>query len=337
MRTLKNVNLEITSKCNFNCIHCGNNSGEFDKNNLTKFEILSLIHQMYDLGVERLGITGGEPFCDENLFDYLEYASERIPIISISTNGYLINEEKVNHLKQLGISKFAISIDGTEEYHDRFRRTNNAFKKALNAIKILSEANMEIKIRSVLTKDNSQSILNLMDITNNLKIKRHEILPVCPIGRASQEIILSNQEYKEFLIMAIEKLKSFDKTNITYQFKPVFYQEDLFKGAPEDCKEKSLSYKCDACDTSLEISYNGDIIGCSFIRNPIGNIRKNFLNEAWNSKEALDLYYTLEQHSKCGECGECQFNTKCNGGCYANKLYGKGIDKPDIYCFVRRK
>lgn len=337
MRLLKNINLEITSKCNFNCKHCGNNSGLNDKNNLTKFEILNLIHQMCNLGVERLGITGGEPFCDENLFSYLEYASKRIPIISISTNGYLINEEKANYLKKLGINKFAISIDGTKEYHDSFRRTTNAFKKAMNAIKILSNNNMEIKIRSVLTKENTQNILDLMEITNNLKIKRHEIFPVCPIGRTTKDLILSNKEYKEFLIKALEKLKSFKKTNITYQFKPIFYQEDLLKGIPRDCKEKSLSYKCDACETSLEISYSGDIIGCSFIRTSIGNIRENLLEEVWNSKEALELYYTLKNHNKTGYCKECEFNNKCNGGCYANKLYGDGIDKPDIYCFVRRK
>ncbi len=166
MRSLKNVALEITSKCNFNCKHCGNNSGLDNKNNLTKFEILNLIHQMYDLGVERLGITGGEPFCDENLFDYLEYASKRIPVISISTNGYLINEEKVEQLNQLEINKFIISIDGTEQYHDSFRGKINAFNKAINAIKILSDNNMEIKVRSVLTKENIQSILELMEITN---------------------------------------------------------------------------------------------------------------------------------------------------------------------------
>lgn len=337
MKSLKNINIEITSKCNFHCKHCGNNSGIINKKKLTKFEILSLIHQMYDLGVERLGITGGEPFCDENLFSYLEYASKRIPTISIATNGYLINEEKANDLKKLGVNKFVVSIDGTEEFHDSFRRTPNAFKKALDTIKILSDRNMEIKVRSVLTKENTQNILDLMEITNNLKIKRHEILPVCPIGRASKDLILSSSEYKEFLIKALEKLKSFNKTNIDYQFKPIFFQEELFKEAPENCKEISLLYKCDACETSLEISYNGDIMGCSFIRDPIGNIRENSLEEVWNSKKALELYYILKNHNKIGYCKECNFNDKCNGGCYANKLYGDGIEKPDIYCFVRRK
>lgn len=337
MRILKNVTLEITSKCNFNCKHCGNDSGKTNKDNLIKQEIYKIIDEIYLLGVERLGITGGEPFCDENLFDYLKYAHNKIPIITISTNGFLIDEKTIELLKKYGVNKYIISLDGTEEYHDHFRGKKDAFKKALSAIKLLINENMEVKVRSVLTKDNEESLLNLIDITNTLKIKRHEILPVCPIGRANENMTLSSSEYKIFLINALKKINSLERTNITFQLKPVFYQEDLFINAPVDCREKSLSYRCDSFSNSLEICYNGDVIGCSFVRIPVGNIRNNTIKELWDSKEAIKIYNMINNQNLSGECKKCQFSNKCSGGCFANRLYGNGIDKKDIYCFVRRR
>jgi radical SAM protein with 4Fe4S-binding SPASM domain len=336
MRKLQNVTIEITTKCNFNCKHCCNESGTIKKENLTKEEILNIIDEMCVMGVERLGITGGEPFCDENLFTYIEYAKTRIPVISIATNGYLINEEIVKRLKENDVNKIAISLDGMKDYHDAFRGNNEAYDHVVRAIDLLSESGMEIKVRSVLTKYNVDSILKLMDITNNLNIKRHEILPVCPIGRASNSLILSREEYKKFLITAIEKIRSFQRPNITFQLKPVFYQEDLFQNVDECCKEKSLTYKCDALDTSLEISSNGDVLGCSFVRIPVGNIKFNSLSDIWNSKEAIKLHHQIFNHNKEGECTNCKDNEKCNGGCYANRLYGDGGER-DVYCFVKRR
>lgn len=337
MRELQNVTIEITSKCNFYCKHCGNDSRCLDDNNLTKEEIFNIIDQSSKLGVQRLGITGGEPFCDDNLFEYLRYAKGKIPTIAIATNGYFIDEKVVKKLIENNVYKIAVSLDGIEEYHNTFRKNDRAFARAIKAIKLLVSAGMEVKVRSVLVKDNEDSILKLMEITNNLYVKRHEILPACPIGRTNREMILTYKKYREFLIKAVNKINSLNPRNITYQLKPVFYQEDLFAKAPLDCRMKSLSYKCDALDTSLEVSYNGDVLGCSFVRIPIGNIRQKTISEMWNCKEALELYNQLMNHNKIGECAECLDNDKCNGGCYANKLYGDGVSKKDIYCFVKRR
>jgi AdoMet-dependent heme synthase len=336
MRELKNVTLEITTKCNFKCKHCCNNSGVIQNDSLSKEEILKIIDELKLLNVERLGITGGEPFCDDNLFEYLKYAKNKIPMVTIATNGYLISEKIVKELVKNNITKIAISLDGTKEYHDEFRGIPNAFERALYGIKLLIANNIEVKVRSVVTKSNQESILELMDITNTLKIKRHEILPACPIGRANEDLILTANEYKQFLLRALEKIRLL-KPNITFQFKPVYYQEELFENVDIKCKEKSLDYKCDALDTSLEICSNGDIIPCSFVRIPIGNIREKSIKEIWNSEKAKIFHDEIFNNNLIGECGDCDHNKKCNGGCYANKLNNDYSEKKDIYCFVYRR
>lgn len=337
MRKLQNVTLEITTKCNFNCRHCCNDSGVKQDNNLTKIEIFNIIDQMKLMGVERLGITGGEPLCDINLFDYLEYAKGKIPVITIATNGYLLNQEVVNKLNQSGVNKIAISLDGTKEYHDWFRGKDGAYERVIKAIKLCVEAGMEVRIKSILTKYNGDSILSLMEVTNDLGLKRHEILPVCPIGRAEKALALTSGEYEEFLKKALTKLREMNDVKIAFQLKPVFHQDNLFEGVDEKSKQKSLTYICDALDTALEICANGDVIPCSFLRKPLANIRESKLENIWNDKRTVIIHNEIMNHNKVGECEQCQDNDKCNGGCYAHKVYGDGMDKKDIYCFVKRR
>lgn len=337
MRSLKNVTLELTTKCNFKCLHCSNDSGLKKNDDLTNKEILDLIDQLRLLKVERLSITGGEPFCDANLFKYLNYAKDKVKEITIATNGYLVNKDVVTKLKEINIKKISVSLDGTSAYHDFFRGTDGAFKKAIKTINLLTKEGFKVKVKSVLTKDNANSLLELISITNLLDIERHEIMPICPIGRADKEIMINAMQYKSFLIKALNKIKLLNKPNITFQLKPVFYQESLFKGVDERCLLKSLNYRCDAFDTSMQIGTNGDVYGCSFVRIPITNIRKKGIEEIWHSKEALNLRNKIMNHYQEGECLECLDNEKCHGGCYANKLYGNGIDKKDVYCFVKRR
>lgn len=332
MRELKNVVLEITNMCNLHCSHCCTDSGKTEDKQLTELEIYTIIDQLFQMKVQRLGITGGEPFCDCHLFDYLTYATKYIPVISIATNGYYINNQVISKLKLLGVHKFAISLDGTEEYHNQLRGDDKSFEKAITAIKMLVNENMEVKVKSIVNKENRESILKLISLTNQLGIKRHEIMPVCPLGRATEQMCLNAKEYYEFLKEVVAVIQTLNLIHITYQLKPVFQEQSLFIDAPLETKEKSLSYHCDAFEDSLQITSTGEVIGCSFVRTSIGNIRFYTIEELWNSPKALHLYQKIHSQNKTGKCTVCQRNELCNGGCFANQ----NEEETDRYCFVRR-
>lgn len=336
-RKVENVTLEITQKCNFNCKHCCNDSGQKSNDQLSKEEISKLLENLISLNVKRVGFTGGEPFCDENLFKYLEVVKDRIPEITISSNGYLIDADIIKKLKEYNVKNISISLDGTKTFHDNFRNKIGAYDNAIEAIKLLKKENINVKVRSVITKNNRNEILNLIEIMNELKIKRHDILPVCPIGRADKDLVLTKYEYKDFLIQVIEKIKNLEKVNITFKIQPVFGQEQLFQNIEENIKRKSLDYKCDALKDSIEITSSGDVIPCSFVRETIGNIREQNISEIFNSDLALDFLEKIHNSYKLGPCKNCASLEKCSGGCYAHRLYGDGVNKKDMYCFVEEE
>ena len=61
MYSLITATLEITRKCNANCIHCIVNAGCEKQDELTNSEIITLLEDFGDLGCKNVVITGGEP------------------------------------------------------------------------------------------------------------------------------------------------------------------------------------------------------------------------------------------------------------------------------------
>jgi molybdenum cofactor biosynthesis enzyme MoaA len=60
---MKELFIEITNACNYRCLHCASTAIEVDKADYLDTEVLkSITVESLSLGLERLYITGGEPF-----------------------------------------------------------------------------------------------------------------------------------------------------------------------------------------------------------------------------------------------------------------------------------
>ena len=121
-----------TLQCNFNCIYCYENKESGYMTDETLNELYNAIidyNNKYNLKIIRIDWFGGEPllflnkikyimmkinkFCDENNILYYH---------SMTTNGYLLNEEVFTELNKLKIRKFQITLDGLQETHDLHRK-----------------------------------------------------------------------------------------------------------------------------------------------------------------------------------------------------------------------
>lgn len=332
------MTLGITSGCNYNCNHCGNDSTNAKKSDLKPNEIYNILDQMVEIKLLKLNFTGGEPTTNPNLISYIRYVKGKIPRITMTTNGSLITCEMARQLKEAGLNMAKISIDGTEKFHNKFRNYEGAYEKAIKAIKNFQKYGIEVRVQSTLTKFNQQELLELMEILADLKISHHTIVPVCPIGRADKEMMLSSQEYKEFIIKmhqkVIEILEKGSKTN--FQIRPVFGARELFENLKTTFETLSMKYSCEALKNTMEIQPNGDVVPCSFLNVPIGNVRKNNLKEIWQSEKANELRNLFESNKDNEKCLKCKNNKLCNGGCIANKYYYyKEFKAEEPYCFIK--
>ena len=132
------VNLATTNICNLSCIMCSLHSEEakskeqatdyFAKKKLLEtdkvYEVLDFVGK-YSINAGVGFIASGEPLLDNRLIDFIAYAkSKKIPIISVCTNGTLI-EQKGEELFKAGLNRMTISIDGaTQETYRKIRGTD---------------------------------------------------------------------------------------------------------------------------------------------------------------------------------------------------------------------
>jgi MoaA/NifB/PqqE/SkfB family radical SAM enzyme len=151
--------VDITEVCNLACIHCAHS--DFEKSPLFKGRHLEveLNQKMIDeVSTTGKGITqyiryssSGEPLLHPHVFEILEYATKHSKtMVSLTTNGTLLTEAKIDKILQLGVNVIDISIDAfSPEIYAMIRRKGDlqiTRANVLNLIKRSKEAGGHTKV-----------------------------------------------------------------------------------------------------------------------------------------------------------------------------------------------
>jgi GTP 3',8-cyclase len=121
-RTISDLRVSVTDRCNFRCQYCMPAEGVpwVDHEEILRFEeIERLVGIFVGLGVEDVRLTGGEPLVRRGFPVLVEMlaAIEGIRDLSLTTNGYLL-ERHAEALVGAGIGRVNVSIDSLQR--DRF-------------------------------------------------------------------------------------------------------------------------------------------------------------------------------------------------------------------------
>jgi MoaA/NifB/PqqE/SkfB family radical SAM enzyme len=141
------ASLHITNRCNFRCDYCDIHSRP--KKEMTTQEIKDMIDQLSRIGLNKLGISGGEPLLREDIGEIVDHARSRGIHVSITSNGSLI-KERAGHLKNLGL--LLISYDGP------CTSMRKGEKDTLGNIRHAVDAGLEVWSITVLTKQSLECL-----------------------------------------------------------------------------------------------------------------------------------------------------------------------------------
>ena len=97
-RPILSSSIKVTRNCNLHCKHCYVHTNNGEKN-IPLSEIKKIIDELVSAGCINLFINGGEPFLREDIVDIFNYATEKGLLISVSSNGLVINEEILLKIK----------------------------------------------------------------------------------------------------------------------------------------------------------------------------------------------------------------------------------------------
>lgn len=185
-RTIRDLRLSITDRCNFRCIYCMEPDVRFMPTNelLSVEELIRLARIGVGLGIHKIRITGGEPTVHPRLTDIIRGISA-LPIedVALTTNGSLMDDAAAHEWHDAGLRRVTISIDSIRD--DRFAaitRSNCSPKTVLNAIESSRRAGLwPIKLNAVVVRGfNEDEVADLARLahTHGIEMRFIEFMPL---------------------------------------------------------------------------------------------------------------------------------------------------------------
>ena len=325
------VQIEITGKCNMNCMHCRNSFDLKEHMPLSQMEkIFQLVSNNSTEDVE-IVISGGEPFLHpefEGIIDMLIFYKFRN--LFITTNGSVLDISTLKHLKHIPNVMISISLDSKNSIkHDNFRNYKGAFNNAIDLIKHLKALDYKVSIRNSLTPENFNEIEEFTSFCISLNVDRIAFSTIFPIGEAvNNSHLFFNKNTHEIALRKIFELRDkhlSENVKITTN-DPL----QLLCRGNNDCFEEENSnnntYVIDGCSAGVaafNVHANGNLTPCAMLNVPISNVFTKTVMEIENDYKSNTYIKSLLERNLEGKCGFCNLKYKC-GGCRARAYYASG-------------
>lgn len=113
--SLRELTMQITDRCNMNCIKC--NKRNFTYDDMKSEDVVRIIYEACDLGLKHIHFTGGEPTMHADYVNFVRLCRTKGLRIDMSTNG-MFDAEKAKALVDAGIDSINISWDYIEQEPD---------------------------------------------------------------------------------------------------------------------------------------------------------------------------------------------------------------------------
>ncbi|MED1721160.1 radical SAM/SPASM domain-containing protein [Brevibacillus parabrevis] len=213
-----------TEQCNFRCVYCYE---EFLKGKMTE-DLQNSLVEWVETNAHRwdslsIGWFGGEPLV---AYDVIKHLSKRIVSIcneknirysaNMTTNAYMLTLDKVKELYEMGVTRYQITLDGPEEYHNQKRVLyggQGTFQRIMDNLLAIrdSEYKVFVTIRTNFDTANGPMIPYLLDqlsekfgSDSRFSFRLHPVgkwggendenLPICT-SKEAQKTILDNSYY----------------------------------------------------------------------------------------------------------------------------------------------
>lgn len=320
---------EVTMGCNMRCGHCGSSCEKPLIDELNTEEALKLADMIADLKLSWITLSGGEPLIRKDIFDIVKRLTSQGVATNIITNGWMIDENVARRLKETHISTTAISIDGPEIIHDKIRKPG-AFARAKRSFELLKQQGIYTAAITTVSKENINHLNEIKQNLLDMKVKMWQIQLGLPMGNF--------KDHSDWLLEPNQMQSIVD-----------FCYETALEGKmaiiPADCigyynpklsvvhamSELGVWDGCNAGINSFGILHNGDILGCTSIRDRRfieGNIKSRSLKEIWNDPHSFSWRRGFTRSDLSGDCKSCRYADGCLGGCFNTRLTTKG----SFYC-----
>lgn len=323
---------EITLACCFSCNYCGSKAGHARDNELSTDECIDIARQLADIGCSRVSLIGGEVFMRSDWQKIVRALTARKVKVSIITNGFLFSEKLISDIKACNVESVAVSVDGPEEIHDRYRQ-KGSFKRAMRAIDILSENDIPVSVISTLHSNNVRCLEEMYEILKDKGIFAWQLQACSPMGNASDNEFSTNIDFRAVIDFVERHLhNSYFAVGVADNIGYYTESEGNIRG---NTSGKAVYLGCRAGLTNIGIDSIGNVKGCESLYDDAfieGNLRAKTLYEIWNDPEAFSYNRQFKLNDLTGKCRECAYGSRCAGGCRSYNYFTHGKLYESLRC-----
>ena len=337
------LTLAVTNGCNLKCGHCWPDSrSHIDTPPVPSPVLQRLIQDFADLGLERIIITGGEPFTHPDWLEIVSCCCEQpgFEKVRIQTNATLLNRAIVRALVSLGFEGLSVqvSLEGaTAETHDRIRGPGS-FERSLRGLRLLTEAGLGEQTLVAFTemRHNFGELPDLLDLVGSLGIGRLVSATLVPGGRALQTDQITPPEPSQYRSLL-------DRYHADAHFRARYAELGNIAALEWYAGKSHPSPHVCTCMENPYITGDGRMYPCVLFqadRLAAHNVHERSMEEV--IREALPVWAEMKELSRrrpveLKECQSCPGRPHCGGGCMGRAYAAHGTPMSvEDRCDLRR-
>ena len=187
--------LEITAKCNLECIHCYADSGPHQSllGQMKTEDWLRVMHDAAHIECQQVQFIGGEPTLHPDLPQMISFASSlNYRFIEVFTNAVTINDNLLQIFVKYGVHIATSFYSDNPKIHDMITKHQGSFTRTVRGIKRVLAAGLPIRVGIIEMKENSGHALKAKRFLENIGVSQIKIDSQRGVGRGMRSVHLLN-------------------------------------------------------------------------------------------------------------------------------------------------
>jgi len=334
-RYMPKMNIQLTGKCNFNCMHCFNAIDNAPlQSELSLEEMIKILDECVECGVQAFTITGGEPMVHPHYKEIIEEIYKRnLYVFELNTNGFFINQEMIDWMKSINYYPLVkISFDGVNGNHNWMRGNPLAEERTFKAIKLCVDNGFRVKIQMTINKKNIASVAASCDLLDKMGVHEIRMIKTTEAPRwvqNGQEYTMNYNEYYDELLKVVKEYYSSERhANLTgWLIFSANSKHHTVHLEPYECTKEEYRDSLPLCRGTrgmIAVGSNGNVYPClqgsglfDELKIYLGNIKKDGLKTLLQDSAYMKMVSTTvkERLNSSSQCKNCKYFKNCVGGC----------------------
>lgn len=298
------VTFEITSRCNFSCIHCYLGNHRTTSPELSYEEVVAILDTLASEGVLFLTLTGGEVLCRGDFLDIYLYAKKKGFLINIFTNGLNISDEVEKVLAEYPPFSVDVSIYGAcEETYHSVTQKPGSFQKVMASLERLRRSGVNFSLKTPIISQNKADVNKMRGISQKLGVDYRFSFAICPtLEKNFYPLEYMLPVYEMFDIEIEDGLRQKAGDNVSE------FENNWGRAFNEG--EFVPVFLCNIAVNEFFVDFMGNMCPCINYRSKGVSLFENNFKEIW---ESFDRFKTIPAttNNLCVHCDSRYFCTIC--------------------------